>query len=114
MRARERVERVMADPSDSSLVSLVTQICSFSAVGTTERERDREIESTFPGSGAETNREQAQGANTLHLQWHLAATVVDFFQEEMGSLICIMQHSSCNAGSTTKFRKICFISSGRA
>lgn len=43
MRARERVERVMADPSDSSLVSLVTQICSFSAVGTTERERDREI-----------------------------------------------------------------------
>lgn len=44
-----------------------------------EGERDREIESTFRGSGAETNREQAQGANTRHLQWDLAATVVDFF-----------------------------------
>lgn len=39
---RKRAARVIADPSDLSLVSLVTQICSFSAGGTTERgERDR-------------------------------------------------------------------------
>lgn len=33
---------VIADPSDSSLVSSVTQICSFSAVGTTESEKERD------------------------------------------------------------------------
>lgn len=37
-------ERVIADPSDLSLVSLVTQICSFSAAGTTEGERERQRE----------------------------------------------------------------------
>lgn len=70
---------MIADPSDLSLVSLVTQICSFSAVGTErERERHREKESTFRGSGAETNTE-AQGVKILHLQWDLAATLVHFF-----------------------------------
>lgn len=45
MRETGRVENAMADPSDLSLVSLVTQICSFfSAEGTTERERERERE----------------------------------------------------------------------
>lgn len=50
---------MIADPSDLSLVSLVTQICSCSAVGTTERvrETERKKESTFRGSGAETNTE---------------------------------------------------------
>lgn len=80
MKARKGAERVIADPSDLSLVSLVTQICSFSAVGTTEmeRERDREKESTFGGSGAETNTE-AQGVNIRHLQWDFVAAVVNFF-----------------------------------
>ena len=36
------VKRVIVDPSDWSLVSLVTQICSFSAVETIEKERNSE------------------------------------------------------------------------
>lgn len=41
MKAIKRVGNVRADPSDLSLESLVTQICRFSAEGTTERERER-------------------------------------------------------------------------
>lgn len=56
VKARRRVERLIADPSDLSLVSLVTQICSFSAVRTTEThtEGERETERKrihFQGQG---------------------------------------------------------------
>lgn len=42
--------------------------------------------------------------NVRYLQWDLVAIVVHFFLEEMGSLICIMQHPSCNASSAAKYK----------
>ena len=101
--------------SDSRSIRLVSRVlgdadlqffCSRNnREGERERQRQREKQSTFRGSGAETNTE-AQGVNIQHLQWDLAATVVHFFQEEMGSLICIMQHPQChNASPATKYKE---------
>lgn len=95
--------------SDGRSIRLVSRVLGdadlqfFCSRNNREGDRDREKESTFRGSGAETNTE-AQGVNIRHLQWDLAATVVHFFLEEMGSLICIMQHPSCNASSATKYK----------
>lgn len=82
---------MITDPSDLSLVSLVTQVCSFSAAGTTASERQKQRENTFRGSGAETNT-VAQGANVRHLQWDLAAEVVFLFWRKWGLsfILCSM------------------------
>lgn len=75
-----------ADPSDVSLVSLVTQICSFLFLQKEQhrgRERERGNESTFRGSGAVTNTE-AQEVNIWVLHWDLLATVVHVISGENG------------------------------
>lgn len=60
---KKRVENVIADPSDLSLVSLVTQICSFSAEGTTERERERQREREYISRvrGCDKHRSSGRG-----------------------------------------------------
>lgn len=77
--ARKRAVRVIADPSDLSLVSLVTQICSFSAAGTTERESETGRKRVhLEGQGLRQTVE-LRGANIRHLQWNSAAGVLHFF-----------------------------------
>lgn len=77
------MQSVIRDPSDLSLVPLVTQICSFSAATETtargsEWEAAAQKENPFGGSRAETLTE-AQGVNNQQLQWDLAATPLEIF-----------------------------------
>lgn len=79
--AAKSVSKKRSGASDSRSIRLVSCVLGDADLQffcSRNREGEREIESTFRGSGAETNTE-AQGVKILHLQWDLAATLVHFF-----------------------------------